>query len=86
MSYPHARDVLLDPTLILEVLSDSSEAYDRGDKFAHYETIPSLRDYYYCPRFSLGVGEAAQPSRETTGETGGCARFKTSWSRPGSEG
>lgn len=39
------RDALLDPTVILEVLSDSSEAYDRGDKFAHYETIPSLRDY-----------------------------------------
>ncbi len=40
-----ARDALLDPVLVLEVLSDSSEAYDRGDKFAHYETIPALRDY-----------------------------------------
>ena len=29
----------------MEVLSDSTEAYDRGEKFAHYRRIPSLRDY-----------------------------------------
>ena len=36
------KDVLANPALIVEVLSDSTEAYDRGDKFAHYRTIPSL--------------------------------------------
>ena len=40
-----ARDTLVNPTLIVEVLSDSTESYDRGDKFEHYETVPSLRDY-----------------------------------------
>lgn len=39
------RDALLNPIVIVEVLSDSTEAYDRGDKFAHYETIPSVQDY-----------------------------------------
>jgi Uma2 family endonuclease len=39
------RDVVTNPTLIVEVLSDSSEAYDRGDKFAHYRTLPSLQIY-----------------------------------------
>ncbi len=39
------RDVLLNPSLIVEVLSDSTEAYDRGDKFGIYRQIPSLRDY-----------------------------------------
>jgi Uma2 family endonuclease len=39
------RDVLLNPSLIVEVLSDSTEAYDRGDKFALYRQIPSLREY-----------------------------------------
>lgn len=39
------RDTLLNPTLVVEVLSDGSEAYDRGDKFDHYETIHSLREY-----------------------------------------
>ena len=39
------RDVLLNPSLICEVLSDSTEAYDRGNKFAIYRQIPSLREY-----------------------------------------
>jgi Uma2 family endonuclease len=39
------RDVVTNPTLIVEVLSDSSEAYDRGDKFAHYRKLPSLKAY-----------------------------------------
>jgi len=40
-----ARDTLLNPVVVIEVLSDSSEAYDRGDKFAHYRSIESLKDY-----------------------------------------
>ena len=39
------RDVLSNPTLLIEVLSPSSEAYDRGKKFEHYRAIPSLREY-----------------------------------------
>lgn len=38
-------DTLTNPTLIIEVLSDSTEAYDRGDKFTHYKSISSLREY-----------------------------------------
>jgi Uma2 family endonuclease len=33
------------PTVIVEVLSDSTEAFDRGDKFAYYRTLSSLREY-----------------------------------------
>src|SRR5689334_833783 len=33
------RDTLLNPTLIVEVLSESTEAYDRGDKFDHYRRL-----------------------------------------------
>lgn len=40
-----ARDTLLNPTVILEVLSESTEAYDRGKKFRYYRAIPSLREY-----------------------------------------
>ncbi|MEO7734647.1 MAG: Uma2 family endonuclease [Kofleriaceae bacterium] len=35
----------LNPTVLLEVTSDSSEDYDTGAKLQHYRTIPSLRDY-----------------------------------------
>jgi len=38
-------DVLLNPTLIVEVLSESTEAYDRGDKFTYYKSIPSFSEY-----------------------------------------
>jgi Uma2 family endonuclease len=39
------NDTLLNPTLIIEVLSPSTEAYDRGRKFEHYASIPSLQEY-----------------------------------------
>ena len=38
-------DTLLNPTLIVEVLSDSTEAYDRGRKFEHYRKLGSLVEY-----------------------------------------
>lgn len=38
-------DTLLNPVAIVEVLSPSKEAYDRGKKFAHYRRIPSLVEY-----------------------------------------
>lgn len=38
-------DTLLNPTLIVEVLSDSTEAYDRGRKFEHYCKLESLAEY-----------------------------------------
>lgn len=39
------RDTLLNPVMIVEVLSPSTEDYDRGRKFAHYRGIPSLQIY-----------------------------------------
>ena len=36
---PKAWDVVLNPKLIVEVLSESTERYDRGDKFTSYRTI-----------------------------------------------
>jgi Uma2 family endonuclease len=40
-----AADTLLNPTVIFEVLSPSTEAYDRGAKFHHYWRLRSLREY-----------------------------------------
>jgi Uma2 family endonuclease len=39
------RDTLLDPVVLVEVLSPSTEEYDRGGKFMHYDQVPSLREY-----------------------------------------
>lgn len=40
------RDVLLNPTVIIEVLSPTTEAFDRGEKWSKYQTwLPELSDY-----------------------------------------
>jgi Uma2 family endonuclease len=39
------RDTLLNPSLLIEVLSPSTEAYERGRKSEHYRSIESLREY-----------------------------------------
>jgi Uma2 family endonuclease len=39
------RDTLLNPSVVVEVLSESPEAYDRDDKFAHYRSVESVREY-----------------------------------------
>ncbi|MGE0680853.1 MAG: Uma2 family endonuclease [Candidatus Binatia bacterium] len=38
-------DTLLNPSVIGEVLPESTEVYDRGEKFAHHRRLESLRDY-----------------------------------------
>lgn len=39
------NDTLLNPSVIIEVLSDSTESYDRGKKFELYRTLSSLKEY-----------------------------------------
>ena len=39
------QDTLLNPKCILEILSDSTEKYDRGEKFSHYQNLESLAEY-----------------------------------------
>lgn len=38
-------DTLLNPVLLIEVLSETTESYDRGRKFQHYRSIETLREY-----------------------------------------
>ncbi|MDT7690119.1 MAG: hypothetical protein QOE46_2878 [Acidobacteriota bacterium] len=39
------RDIILNPVLVIEVLSESTEAFDRGAKFHAYQTLDSLEEY-----------------------------------------
>jgi Uma2 family endonuclease len=41
---PESRVTAINPVLVAEVLSDSTEDYDRGDKLEHYKKVPSLRE------------------------------------------
>lgn len=53
-------DVLLNPTVIFEVLSDSTEAYDRGAKFAHYRHLDSVREYVLVAQDRMQVDHFAR--------------------------
>src|ERR1017187_6903716 len=48
-------DTLLNPTVIVEVVSESTEAYDRGEKFRHYRSLESLTEYLLisCQRINV---------------------------------
>jgi Uma2 family endonuclease len=48
-------ETLLNPTLLIEVLSRTTEACDRGKKFEHYQTIPSLSEYLLVSQDSFRV-------------------------------
>lgn len=54
---------LLNPQVIFEVLSPSTEAFDRGDKFARYRKMPSLSDYVLVASETMRVEHfVRQPS------------------------
>jgi Uma2 family endonuclease len=55
-------DTLLNPTLIIEVLSPSTEAYDRGKKFAHYRTIASLVEVVFISQEQVEVERYSRQS------------------------
>ncbi len=45
------KDVLLNPTILFEVLSDGTEKFDRGDKFESYKKIESLKEYVLVSQY-----------------------------------
>jgi Uma2 family endonuclease len=49
------RLAVTNPTLIVEVLSRSTEEYDRGEKSLHYKSVPSLRDYVLVSHREPGI-------------------------------
>ena len=42
---PMGKNIVLNPSVIVEVTNDSTENYDRGEKFEHYRQIPELLEY-----------------------------------------
>lgn len=44
-THPEDSDAVTNPVLVIEVLSPSTDAYDRGQKAAHYRRLPSLKEY-----------------------------------------
>jgi Uma2 family endonuclease len=55
-------DTLLNPTVIIEVLSGSTEKYDRGKKFKHYRNISTLKEYLLIAQDTIHVEQFANQS------------------------
>jgi Uma2 family endonuclease len=49
------QDTIVNPLAIAEILSDSTEKYDRGDKFRMYRTIPSFKEYLLISQTAMQV-------------------------------
>ena len=43
--YTHDKQAITNPIIIIEVLSDSTEKYDRGEKFRMYSSLPTFKEY-----------------------------------------
>ena len=61
---PGTKDVLANPCIVVEVLSRSTEAYDRCEKWEAYQRLPSLTDYLLV---SQGSTRVEQYRREADG-------------------
>lgn len=56
-------EALINPTVVVEVLSDSTEEYDRGEKFAHYMKLPSLKEYVLLSQDAPRIEVFRKPER-----------------------
>ena len=53
--YPDRNDTITNPKIIIEVLSESTENYDRGKKFLFYRSIPTFREYILIDQYSVHI-------------------------------
>lgn len=73
------RDVAVNPTVLIEVLSQSTEAYDRGPKFLAYQALSTLQDYLLV---SQGSAQVEHYQRHPEGS--GCTPSMRVWMRASS--
>ena len=59
-------DILLNPIILVEVLSPSTEAYDRGEKFSHYRPLASLQEYILVSQDKVLVERYRRPKKHET--------------------
>ena len=59
-------DILLNPIILVEVLSPSTEAYDRGEKFSHYRHLASLQEYVLVSQDKVLVERYRRPQKHET--------------------
>jgi Uma2 family endonuclease len=63
------KNTLLNPNVVIEILSDSTEGYDRGTKFEHYQKLPSVREYVLVRQDRMRVERLVRQPDETWNAT-----------------
>ncbi len=53
--YAGRKDIVTNPLVLIEVLSDSTKSYDRGEKFEIYRSLPALREYIVVNQYAVQV-------------------------------
>jgi Uma2 family endonuclease len=66
---PENRDTLTNPKVVIEVLSDSTERYDRTTKFRHYKQLPSVMEYVLVSQNETLVERYTRQADETWAQT-----------------
>ena len=59
-------DILLNPIILVEVLSPSTAVYDRREKFAHYRQLPSLQEYVLVAQDKVLVEHYRRQDKQAT--------------------
>jgi Uma2 family endonuclease len=59
------QELLVNPQLIVEVLSDSTESFDRGDKFTYYKSIESFNEYILIAQHRPHITQYVKQSENT---------------------
>jgi Uma2 family endonuclease len=59
------NDILINPIVIIEILSDSTEAYDRGDKFSHYQFISTFSEYILVSQYIRKIEKFLRQKNDT---------------------
>jgi Uma2 family endonuclease len=62
--YEKRNDTVTNPAIIMEVLSESTSAYDRGDKFRFYRSLPEMQEYILIDQYSFSVEQFSKTADE----------------------
>ena len=62
--YNHHTDTIMNPKMILEVLSKSTQGYDKSDKFDYYRSIPTLEEYILIHQNKVYVEQFYQTGKK----------------------
>jgi Uma2 family endonuclease len=66
LSQDDRLETVINPVVLVEVLSESTAAYDRGEKFRHYRSFPTLREYLLVEQASMRVEHYHRPDGHDT--------------------